>query len=70
MSSRLALRLLIPIAALVTGAFGLYYVSWGVIALRRGSPAFALLYGGFGFGGVVLGVALWRTARQLRRPPA
>lgn len=70
MSSRLAVRLFLPVAALVTGAFGLYYAWWGVIALRRGSPTFALLYGGFGFGGVVLGLALWRTGRQLRRPPA
>jgi hypothetical protein len=70
MSSRLAVRLVLPIAALVTGAFGLYYVWWGVIAVRRGSPTFALLYGLFGLGGVVLGLALWRTSRQLRRPPA
>ena len=70
MRPRVSPRLLLPAAAVVTVLFGAYYASWGVIALRRGNLPFALFYGLYGLGGVVLGLALWRVWRQWRRPPA
>jgi hypothetical protein len=66
--TRSSLRYLLPVAALFTGGFGLYYAWWGVIAFRRGNAPFALFYAVYGLGGVVLALALWRAARQLRRP--
>ena len=70
MAYRPSLRSLLPFTALLTAVFGAYYVSWGVIAFRRGSHTFALFYGVYGLGGLVLGLALWRVWRQWRRPPA
>lgn len=67
--SRRSLLVLILIAALFTGAFGAYYVAWGVIAFRRGNAPFALFYGVYGLGGLVLGLALWRVSRQIKQPP-
>ena len=67
---RFRLRTLLPFAAVLTALFGLYYVGWGVVALRRGNASFALFYGVYGLGGLVLGVALWRVCRQWRRAAA
>ncbi len=69
MRSRRSLLVLILISALFTGAFGAYYMVWGVIAFRRGNAPFALFYGVYGLGGLVLGLALWRVSRQIRPPP-
>ena len=70
MRPRVSPRLLLPAASVLTVLFGAYYVSWGVIAFRRGNLPFALFYGLYGLGGLVLGLALWRVWRQWRRPPA
>lgn len=70
MLSRASLRYLLPLAVLFTTVFGAYYIGWGLVALRRGNVPFALFYGLYGFGGVVLGLALWRVWRQSRRPAA
>lgn len=70
MAPRFALRTLLPFGAVLTAILGLYYVGWGVVALRRGNVPFALFYGVYGFGGLVLGVALWRVWRQWRRAGA
>jgi hypothetical protein len=58
---------LLPVGVVLTALFGAYYAYWGVIALRAGNVPFALFYGLFGLGGVVLSLALWRVWQQLRR---
>ena len=70
MRLRLNPRRFLPVGAVFTAAFGLYYLFWGVVALRRGSVAFGLFYGVYGLGGLVLSFALARLWRQLRRPNA
>ena len=63
----LRLRHFLPIAVLTTGVFGLYYVYWGVVALRRGNPTYAAFYGLYGIMGVVLALSLWRVWRGMPR---
>jgi hypothetical protein len=58
---------LLPVGVVLTALFGANYVYWGIVAFQRGNLPFALFYGLFGLGGVVLAVALWRVWQQLRR---
>ena len=70
MPSRSVLRYLVPLAAVLTGAFGLYYLFLGGMVARRGNLPFALFYILFGVGGLSLATALWRARHQLGRPPS
>jgi len=68
---RLTLRRFLPLAFVFTGGFGVYYLYVSTLAYRRGNASFAVFYGLYGLGGVVLAVSLWRAWQQIRRiPPA
>lgn len=70
MPARLSVRALIPVAMVITAGFGVYYLYWGIVALQRGNMSFALFYGLYGLGGIVLSLSLRRLWRQLKRPDA
>ncbi len=58
------LRILLSLLAVVTTVLALYQFFGAYLAMRQRAWSFALFYGLFGFGGVVLSRALW-TSRKL-----
>lgn len=58
--------LVLRIAALLVGLFGLAQLFTGGIALRQRNWPIAALYLALGLGGLALAQALWRTVRRPR----
>ena len=63
MMSLRTFRILVPILALVTGAFGLYQLWMAGVLARADNWGFAAFYGLFGLGGLAVTQALWRHRR-------
>ena len=61
-------RYLLPGVAIVAGLVGLVWGWIGLNAAIHGGGMFAVLLIVFGFGGIVLSLALWRTWRTISRP--
>ena len=55
----------VPATAVIAAVFGVVYGWIGVQALLAGGGWFGVLLVVFGFGGVALGLALWRTWRTI-----
>ncbi|MGZ8376504.1 MAG: hypothetical protein ACXWZS_06600 [Gemmatirosa sp.] len=60
---------LVPVLALVTGAFALYQLWAAGIAMRMQNWPFAAFYVLFGLAGLAVSTALWRLRRGVPRPP-
>jgi hypothetical protein len=55
------LRVVLPLLAVVTTAFGLYQLFLAGLALRVHSYPYSLLYAGMGIGGLAISSSLWRA---------
>lgn len=59
---------LIPFLVILICLLGLYQIYGAIMFGLSGQYAFAVFYALFGFGGLVLGWALWSHRRKLSQP--
>jgi hypothetical protein len=58
---------LVPFAAVLAVVFGGYYAVAGIRLVMAGSTVLGGVFLGYGAGGVLLGVALWKAYRDYKR---